>query len=190
MSYADHHRNDCSDETPPYASNLSTENTVSTENFVFNRLSFFPNDSKNPPFLDNSKLFSKDNKNNKSSSCQSLLKTHQYSISLSENLLKKYQMKKDFEALGSSQSSKESFDSKNLELPAFHTVEDIGESDMIEKKEKYKSSSGSSTPHLYTDYKLRLHNLLLKNFGHYDENENDSRILADAVESLSNDSDY
>ncbi|OMJ88928.1 hypothetical protein SteCoe_9034 [Stentor coeruleus] len=182
ISHADHHENNCSDETPPSASNLSTENTVSTENFIYNVLNFFSRHSKNPT------TFSKDNK--KVSSCQSSVKSHQYSISLSEKLIKNYETKKDFKAIGSYQGSKESLNSKNHKLTICHTVGEIRESDLIEKKENYKSSSGSSTPHLYTDYKPRLHNLLLKNFGNYDENENDTEILADVSRSLSNNSDY
>ncbi|OMJ71536.1 hypothetical protein SteCoe_30208 [Stentor coeruleus] len=189
ISPKDHHKNDCSDETPPNVSNLSTENTVSTENFTSKGVSLFPSDPKNSNFLETPTAFSKNNKNPKTNPCQSLIKSHEYSISLSENLLKKYQTKKNLEVLESSQGSKESLDLKNHELPTFHTVEEMGESDLIEKKEKYRSSSGSSTPHLYTDYKLRLDNLLLKNFGHYDENENDPEILVDSNESLSNDLD-
>lgn len=71
------------------------------------------------------------------------------------------------------------------ELKSFGTSEELENNDLIDKNEIHCiNSSGSSTPHLYTDYKTRLNNLLLKNFGHSDDNEPSS----DTIESVSSDS--
>ncbi|OMJ78483.1 hypothetical protein SteCoe_21679 [Stentor coeruleus] len=71
------------------------------------------------------------------------------------------------------------------ELQSYCTLEDISDNELISKKEiTIKSSSGSSTPHLYTEYKSRLQNLLLKHFENYDD---EAEKLSDAIDSLSSD---
>lgn len=103
--------------------------------------------------------------------------------------LKKVCTLKEFETPESSKGNSEGRTFTHLpELQSYGTAEEISIKEIIDKKDLFgKCSSGSSTPHLYTDYKTRLQNLLLKHFGCSDDaNANNS----DTFESLSSDSEY
>ncbi|OMJ82595.1 hypothetical protein SteCoe_16641 [Stentor coeruleus] len=103
--------------------------------------------------------------------------------------LKKVCTLKDFETPESSKGNNKGKTSTFfLEQQRYATSEEINIKEIIEKKDIVgKCSSGSSTPHLYTDYKTRLQNLLLKHFGcSDDDNANNSNTF----ESLSSDSEY
>jgi hypothetical protein len=63
------------------------------------------------------------------------------------------------------------------------TQEDYGDTDLLGDETPRKTISESSTPHRYTDYKSRLHNILLLNFS---SGSNDSN--SEDIHSLSSDS--
>ncbi|OMJ96081.1 hypothetical protein SteCoe_465 [Stentor coeruleus] len=119
--------------------------------------------------------------------CHCCIKKHHYSMNISDYNLKKLSALKGPEPSESSNDDLEVKESINWpELKSFGTSEELGSNDFVDKSEIHCiNSSGSSTPHLYTDYKTRLNNLLLQNFGYSDDNE----PLSDTIESVSSDSD-
>lgn len=120
--------------------------------------------------------------------CHSCKKKHYCSLHFSDYTHKKICDLKDIATPVSIQGHSEGRASIHWpELQSYCTLEDISDNELINRKEiNIKSSSGSSTPHLYTEYKSRLHNLLLKHFENYDD---EAEKLSDAIESLSSDSE-
>lgn len=145
------------------------------------------NDSKKPPIPGSSTNAKKKDLHIITNFCHCFIKKHHYSMNISDYNLKKLSALKGIETPGSSNGGVEDKESINWpELKSFGTSEELESNDLIDKNEIHCiNSSGSSTPHLYTDYKARLNNLLLKNFGHSDDNE----PLSDTIESVSSDSE-